>query len=152
MEIKLKKLKEGAVVPSHGSDLSAGYDIYACVDKPVTICSGCTALIPIGWAMQPPEGYYIAIVARSGLAAKYGIRLANCYAVCDEDYRGEYMVPLYNDGPDIFTVHNGDRIAQMLLKQYNTCEFKIVSELENTSRGEGGFGSTGVITNTKRCK
>lgn len=144
MKIKLKKLKEGAIVPTHGTDLSAGYDIYACVDKPVRIVSGETVLIPTGWAMKPPEGYYVALVPRSGLATKYGIRLANCYAVCDEDYRGEYMIPLHNDGPDIFTVHNGERIAQMLLKQYNTCEFEIVPELDKTGRGEGGFGSTGT--------
>ena len=100
-------------------------------------------MIPIGWAIKPPEGYYIAIVARSGLAVNRGLRLANCYAVCDEDYRGEYFIPLHNDSGLVQYVYPGDRIAQMLLKQYNVCEFEVVSDLGETGRGSGAFGSTG---------
>lgn len=145
MRVLLKRLRDDAVVPKHGSDLAAGYDLYACIDEPVVIEPHKTVLIPTGWAIKPPAGYYIAVVARSGLAVKEGLRLANCYAVCDEDYRGEYFVPLHNDSKLPRTIHKNERIAQMLLKQYDLCEFEVVTELDETERGTGGFGSTGTL-------
>lgn len=144
MNIKIKKLNDNATLPTHGSSGAAGYDLYACIDNDVIIEPHTTVMIPTGLAMALPEGYYVAIVARSGLATKQGLRLANCYAVCDEDYRGEYFIPLHNDSNEARTIHNGDRIAQMLLKKYEICEFEQVDELDETQRGTGGFGSTGV--------
>ena len=144
VQLKIKLLNKNATIPTHGSEKAAGYDLYACIDNDVIIEPHATAMIPTGLAMALPEGYYVAIVARSGLATKQGLRLANCYAVCDEDYRGEYFIPLHNDSNEARTIHNGDRIAQMLLQKYETCEFEQVNELDETERGEGGFGSTGT--------
>ena len=144
MKVQMKRLNPDAIIPTHGTDKSAGYDIYACINEPVAIPPHSTVLIPTGFAIKPPEGYYIALVARSGLATKRGLRLANCYAVCDEDYRGESKVPIQNDTEKKQTIAPQERIAQMLLKEYNLCEFEVVEELDDTERGTGGFGSTGV--------
>ena len=144
MQIKAQKLNPQAILPKNGSRLAAGYDVYACLSEDTVIQPGETKLIPTGFAFQPPEGFYFAVVARSGLAVKQGLRLANCYAVCDEDYRGEYFVPLYNDSTEPRTIKHGDRIAQLLLKRYYTCEFELVDKLDDTERGSGGFGSTGI--------
>lgn len=143
MKIKLKRLNPNAVVPTQGTDKSAGYDLYACIEYEWIIPAHKTVLVPIGWAMEPPEGYYIAIVARSGLSGKKGLRPANCYAVIDEDYRGEIKVLLHNDTDVDQHIAPKERIAQMLLKEYNVCEFVEVDELNETGRGNGGFGSTG---------
>ena len=144
VQLKIKLLNKNATIPTHGSEKAAGYDLYACIDNEIIIEPHTTAMIPTGLAMALPEGYYVAIVARSGLATKQGLRLANCYAVCDEDYRGEYFIPLHNDSNEARTIHSGDRIAQMLLQKYETCEFEQVDELDETQRGTGGFGSTGT--------
>ena len=143
MLIKIKKLRPDAVIPTCGSDKSAGYDLYACEDVEIMIPPHTTTLIHTGLSIQPPEGYYFAIVARSGLATKQGLRPANCYGVCDEDYRGEYMVALHNDTDASRVIKPGERVAQLLLMQYYKCDFEEVSELDDTARGEGGFGSTG---------
>ena len=111
VQLKIKLLNKNATIPTHGSEKAAGYDLYACIDNEIIIEPHTTAMIPTGLAMALPEGYYVAIVARSGLATKQGLRLANCYAVCDEDYRGEYFIPLHNDSNEARTIHSGDRIA-----------------------------------------
>ena len=141
--IKVKKLKEGAVVPTRGSALAAGYDLYACLGGSVTIESGKTLGVGTGLAMELPEGWFATIFARSGLAMKKGLRPANCVGVCDADYRGEYIVPLYNDSAEPRTVEHGERIAQMVLLPCRTLDFELTDELGGTQRGEGGFGSTG---------
>lgn len=143
MKVQIKKLRPEAIIPTHGTEKSAGYDIYACIVNPLRINPHETVLIPTGLSIKPPEGYYVAIVARSGLACKQGLRPANCYGICDEDYRGEYMVALHNDSEEVRIIHPNDRIAQMLFKQYSICEFEEVEELDDTERGTGGFGSTG---------
>lgn len=142
--IKIKKLNENAKIPTRGTNGAAGYDLYACMDEDIVIESHKSVLVPTGLAMALPEGYYAAIVARSGLAIKQGLRLANCYAVCDEDYRGEYFIPLYNDSAVKRVIHSGDRVAQMLIKKYEICTFQCVDELDATDRGANGFGSTGI--------
>ena len=141
--VKLKRLDEGAKTPTHGSVFAAGYDLYACLKEDVMIAPHETKMISTGWAMQPPTGYYIAIVARSGLATKQGLRPANCYGACDEDYRGEVFVTLHNDSEVERVIHSGDRIAQMMLRHYTLCEFREANELDTTKRGANGFGSTG---------
>jgi dUTP pyrophosphatase len=144
LRLKVKKLKEGAALPTRGSDLAAGYDLYACLTESVTIAPGRTVPVGTGLAMELPAGWFAAIFARSGLAMKKGLRPANCVGVCDADYRGEYIVPLYNDSGEPRTVEHGERIAQMVLLPCRTLVFELTDELGDTSRGEGGFGSTGA--------
>lgn len=143
MLINIKKLNPAAIIPTSGSKLSAGYDLYACLDSPVTIRAHKTEKIGTGLSVEIPEGYFGAIFARSGLASKSGIRPANCVGVCDSDYRGEYIVPLHNDTDDDYTVCHGDRIAQMIVLPYLSVEFIETGELSETDRGSSGFGSTG---------
>ena len=143
VEIRLKRLSPRSVLPRRGSDLAAGYDIYACLDEPLTIPPHATAAVGAGFAAALPEGWFAAIFARSGLAARRGLRPANCVGVCDADYRGEYIVPLHNDSDTPQTVEPGERIAQMILLPCRELRFREVEELEDTERGAGGFGSTG---------
>ena len=143
MKIQLKKLREGAVMPKRGSEYSAGYDLFACIDAPVTLAPHETVKIGTGISASVPEGYFGAVFARSGLAAKQGIRPANCVGVCDSDYRGEYIVALHNDSEFPQTVSSGDRIAQLVILPFMEADFEFVDELDDTGRGAGGFGSTG---------
>lgn len=144
-EVKFVRLRDGAQPPSRGSDFAAGYDLYACMDNSneVTLWPGKTVKIGTGLSIQPPPGYFGAIFARSGLATKQGLRPSNCVGVCDEDYTGEYIVPLYNDSDHYHTIHNGDRIAQLVFLPYLNIEFNEVESLDETVRGADGFGSTG---------
>ncbi|MBQ7337322.1 MAG: dUTP diphosphatase [Clostridia bacterium] len=144
MKIQIKKLNEKAQLPTRGSSAAAGYDLYACIDEAVTIAPHTTEKIGTGLAVAIPEGYFGAVFARSGLAAKQGLRPANCVGVCDADYRGEYIVALHNDTDQPRTVQNGDRIAQLVIMPFLPAEFEEVDELGETQRGAGGFGSTGV--------
>lgn len=144
MQVKIKKLKENAIIPTNGSEKSAGYDLYACLDKEaVLIRPHETEKIGTGLAIQPPKGYFGAIIARSGLATRFGLRPANCLGACDEDYTGEYIVALHNDTDEPQAITNKDRIAQLIFLPYVDAEFCEVDELDKTKRGDGGFGSTG---------
>lgn len=143
MKIKIKKLRENAQIPTRGSAAAAGYDLYACLDESVTIAPHATAMIGTGLSVAVPEGYFGAVFARSGLAAKQSLRPANCVGVCDSDYRGEYIVALHNDGEVERVIENGERIAQLVVLPYLSVEFDEVSELDETERGADGFGSTG---------
>ena len=142
-QVKIKKLKENAILPTYGTPYSAGADLYACMDEPVTIAPGETVLIKTGLAMAIPEGYAGLIYARSGLATKKGLAPANKVGVVDADYRGEVMVPLHNHSRVAVTVEHGERIAQMVITPFLTEEFLEAEELDDTLRGENGFGSTG---------
>lgn len=141
--VKIKKLKENAKVPTYGSDFAAGADIYAAVDGVVTVLPGETKLIPTGLAFEIPVGYAGFIYARSGLASKRGLAPANKVGVVDADYRGEVMVALHNHGNQAQTVEAGERIAQMVIAPFLTADFVLSDELDDTQRGDGGFGSTG---------
>lgn len=146
MKVKVKRISGNAVFPKRGSKKSAGYDLHALVDnmyKYKVIMPHDTEKINTGLSFQPPKGYFGAIFARSGLATKYGVRPSNCVGVCDEDYTGEYIVALHNDSDDPMTIKNGDRIAQLVFLPYLDVDFVEVSDLEDTERGDGGFGSTG---------
>lgn len=143
MKIQIKKLKENAIIPTRGSDRAAGYDLYACLENEVTIGAGETVKIGTGLSIAVPEGYFGAIFARSGLAAKEGLRPANCVGVADSDYRGEYIVALHNDSDTEKIIRKGDRIAQLVILPYLSAEFIPADELCDTERGSGGFGSTG---------
>jgi deoxyuridine 5''-triphosphate nucleotidohydrolase (dut) len=142
MEIKVNKLNSKAKLPTKGSKYSAGYDLYANLDDMVTIFPHETVKIGTGLSFELPHGYFGAIFARSGLATKQGLRPSNCVGVCDEDYRGEYIVALHNDSNTPRVIENGDRIAQLILMKYETMDF-IESELSETERKDGGFGSSG---------
>ena len=148
MNIKVKKLRKDATIPTRGSAGSAGYDIYAARSyefdgNAYAIPPHETVKIPTGLAFELPDGCFAGLVARSGLATKEGLRPANCVAVCDADYRGEYMVPIHNDSYEWRHIKPGDRIAQMILLPCQSLIFEEVDELSETERGEGGFGSTG---------
>lgn len=144
MKINIKKLNPLAKLPNHGSEFAAGYDLYAAIDQSVTIAPHTTEKIGTGLAMELPHGYFGAIFARSGLATKHGIRPSNCVGVCDEDYTGEYVVALHNDTDIPYTVEPQERIAQLVCMPYLPLEFQLVPELNETKRGNGGFGSTGT--------
>ena len=120
MQINIKKLKENATIPTSGSKYAAGYDLYACIDEPITIKPHETAKIGTGLAMEIPEGYFGAVFARSGLATKQGLRPANAVGVCDADYRGEYIVALHNDSEFEKTIKPNERIAQCLSYQLSS--------------------------------
>ena len=144
MEIKIKKLRENAHIPTRGSDKAAGYDLYAALDSDkITIAPHTTEKIGTGLAIAVPDGYFGAIFARSGLALKQGLRPANCVGVADSDYRGEYIVALHNDTDSEKTIENGERIAQLVIMPFLSAEFTVADELDKIERGEGGFGSTG---------
>lgn len=143
MEIKIKKLKNGAVIPTRGSDSAAGYDLYACTENDVVIKPHANEKIGTGLAIAVPEGYFGAIFARSGIAAKQNLRPANCVGVADSDYRGEYIVALHNDSDEARVIKNGERIAQLVILPFLSAEFTETDQLDDTARGEEGFGSTG---------
>ena len=143
-QVKVKKLNDKAILPTYGSPYSAGADLYACMDEGVTIHPGETVMIKTGLAMEIPEGFAGLIYARSGLATKKGLAPANKVGVIDADYRGEIMVPLYNHSQSEVMVEHGERIAQMVITPFLTAEYFLVDELDETERGEGGFGSTGM--------
>ena len=141
--ILVKKLRDNAILPSYGSQDAAGADLYACLDASVTIAPGETYFVPTGLSMEIPQGYAGLIYARSGLACKKGLAPANKVGVVDPDYRGEFMVALHNHGCEPQTVCGGDRIAQLVITPIITPGFQEVSELSDTKRNAGGFGSTG---------
>ncbi len=144
MDIKIKKLNDKAMLPYHGSDGAAGYDLYACIDMPIEIRPHETVKISTGLSMALPHGYFGAIFARSGLATKQGLRPSNCVGVVDEDYRSDVIVALHNDSNEEQIVMPGQRIAQLILLPYQNMNFIEVDELTKTDRDIGGFGSTGV--------
>ncbi len=143
MKINIKKLTETATTPERGSAYAAGYDLFADIKEDVVIEPHKTFLVPTGIAMEIPEGYWGGIFARSGLAAKEGLRPANCVGVIDADYRGEIKVALHNDSPAARKITVGQKVAQMVIVPFLTVEFEEVDELNDTVRGAGGFGSTG---------
>ena len=141
--IKVKKLRENAILPTYGSAEAAGADLYACLEADVTIAPGKTAFIPTGLAMELPMGCAGLIYARSGLACKRGLAPANKVGVIDSDYRGEFIVALHNHGDAEQTVSNGERIAQLIITPVLTPAYEETGRLSDTDRGMGGFGSTG---------
>ena len=134
---------EGAVIPQYKTNGAAGADICALLSESVVIKKGERAMIPTGLFFSIPEGYEIQVRPRSGLAAKNGVTVLNTPGTIDSDYRGEVKVILINLSSEDFTVNNGDRIAQIVVAPVTIGEFEQVSELDETERGTGGFGSTG---------
>lgn len=143
-KVAVKLLREGAKLPTYGSDWAAGADLYACLEETVTLQPGETRMIPMGIAMEIPVGYVGLVFARSGLATKRDLAPANKVGVIDADYRGEFFVPIHNHGQKAQTIEHGERIAQMILTPFLTAQFFETDTLSETPRGEHGFGSTGA--------
>lgn len=142
-KIHVKKLKPNAILPTYGTAEAAGADLYACLDDKIIIAPGASAFVPTGLAMEIPKGYAGLIYARSGLACKRGLAPANKVGVVDSDYRGEFMVVLHNHGSSTQEISHGERIAQLVITPVITPIYEEVSELTDTERSAGGFGSTG---------
>lgn len=123
MEINIKKLNKNAIIPNRGSEFSAGYDLYACLEEPVNVKANQTVKIPTGLAMEIPVGYAGMIFARSGLSTKKGLAPANKVGVCDSDYRGEYIVALHNHSDNDAVVNPGERIAQLVIIPFLSVDF-----------------------------
>ena len=143
--VKIQKLRENAVIPTRGSEKAAGYDLYAAIPEDVYILPHTTMKIKTGLAMELPDNTFGAIFARSGLATKKGLRPANCVGVVDADYRGEVIVALHNDTDEMMLIEPGERVAQLVVMEFDPIVFNIVNELAGTERGDGGFGSTGTV-------
>ena len=141
--MQIKKIRPGAKTPLRGSEYAAGSDLFACLDAPMTIAPHDTAMIPTGLAIALPSSTFGAVFARSGLAVREGLRPANCVGVIDEDYRGELTVALYNDSGTDRIIEPGERIAQLVVLPYIMPDFEVVDALDQTARGNDGFGSTG---------
>ena len=141
--VRIKKLKDGAIIPTYGSAEAAGADLYACLNESVTILPGQSVFIPTGLAMEIPKGYAGLIYARSGLACKRGLAPANKVGVVDSDYRGEFMIVLHNHSSEPQIIAHGERIAQLVITPVFTPGFIEVEDLSDTVRSGGGFGSTG---------
>ena len=142
-KVLFKKLDDRAIMPTYATSSSAGADLYALSDGDIVIESGKTVLVHTGIAMAIPEGFVGLVFARSGLATKMGLAPANKVGVIDSDYRGEIMVPIYNQSDKDAVIESGERIAQLALIPYLTANFEETDTLDETDRGESGFGSTG---------
>lgn len=144
INIDIKLLNDLAKLPTFGSAFAAGADLYAATDYDIEILPHETVKVDTGLSMAIPDGYFGAIFARSGLATKQGLRPANCVGVVDADYRGPVIVALHNDTDEAQKVPAGSRIAQLIIMECPKVSFGIVDELNDTERGESGFGSTGL--------
>lgn len=139
--VRIKRMHPDAIVPTYKSALAAGADLAACNEEPITVFPDATVVIPTGWAIELPPGYEAQVRPRSGLALQ-GVAVANSPGTVDADYRGEIKVILRNHGQTL-TVHKGDRIAQLVIARVEQADLAVFEELSDTSRGVGGFGSTG---------
>jgi len=146
VKVKLLPLEHavGLQLPTYATDQSAGMDLSAALTEAIELGPGDRALIPTGLSIALPPGYEAQIRPRSGLAVKNGVTVLNSPGTIDADYRGEIKVILINHGQKSFTVERGMRIAQMVVEKYETVGWQVVDSLEETDRGEGGFGSTGT--------
>ena len=141
--IRVKKLHKNAILPTYGSAEAAGADLYACLEQEITVAPGETVWIPTGLAMEIPKGCAGLVYARSGLACKKGLAPANKVGVIDSDYRGPVTVVLHYHGNQPQTIAHGERIAQMVITPVLTPSYELSDDLNDTGRGQGGFGSTG---------
>ncbi len=140
------QLNEGARIPVYGSAQAAGADLCACLGNggSLVLEPHKRAMVPTGIRIALPEGFEAQVRPRSGLAAKAGITVLNSPGTVDADYRGEVKVILINHSDEPFVIHDGDRIAQMVIARHESASFEVVASLDDTQRGEGGFGSTGI--------
>lgn len=142
MEIRI--VSKGGDLPAYATEGSSGADLRAYIEEPITLMPGERRLVPTGLFVEIPQGAEAQIRARSGLAIKHGIGLVNGVGTVDSDYRGEWNIPLINWGQEPYTIHSGDRIAQVIFSRYEKADFVSVSQISETERGAGGFGHTGI--------
>ncbi len=142
MEIRI--VSKGGALPAYATEGSSGADLRAYIEEPITLMPGERRLVPTGLFVEIPQGVEAQIRARSGLAIKHGIGLVNGVGTVDSDYRGEWNIPLINWGQKPYTIHSGDRIAQVIFSRYEKADFVSVSQISETERGAGGFGHTGI--------
>ncbi len=145
MIIKVKKLCDAAVLPRRETAGAAGADLRTVIDHPLTIAPGETAMLPTGLSFEIPEGYVGLVFARSSLGSKRGLAPANKVGVIDSDYRGEVKVALHNHSLQPQTIESNERVAQFVVVPFLPAVFEEASELSDTARGDGGFGSTGRL-------
>ncbi|MCI8348122.1 MAG: dUTP diphosphatase [Firmicutes bacterium] len=141
---EIKIISKSGKLPSYETEGSAGADIRAYLKEPVTLMPGERRLIPTGLYVQLPQGIEAQVRARSGLSIKHGIGLVNGVGTVDSDYRGEWNVPLINFSDEPYIINDGDRIAQVIFSEYTQVDFKLTEEIDETERGSGGFGHTGI--------
>ena len=142
---KIKVVSKSGYMPEYATEGSAGADLRAYLPEgPVTLKPGERRLIPTGLFVELPQGMEAQVRARSGLAIKHGIGLVNGVGTVDSDYRGEWNVPMINWGSEAYTINNGDRIAQVVFSLYIQAEFEAAEKIDETERGSGGFGHTGI--------
>lgn len=142
--MNIKIISKSGNLPKYETSGSAGFDVSAYIEESITLKPGERCLVPTGLFMELPLGYEAQVRGRSGLAIKKGIGLVNGIGTIDSDYRGEIGVILINWGHEDFVINNGDRIAQIVIAKYEQADFQLVESLEETERGDGGFGHTGV--------
>ena len=143
MILKIERLAHNKVLPEYKTEGAAGMDLCAAISEPVTLKPLERKLIPTGLKIELEHGYEAQVRPRSGLSIKHGITLINCIGTIDEDYRGEVCIPMVNVSNEEYTILPDERIAQMVIAKYEQAKFEVVTELTETTRGEGGFGSTG---------
>lgn len=144
MKAQIKIISKSGVLPTYETEGSAGADLRAYLEEPITLQPGERRLVPTGLFVELPVGIEAQIRARSGMAIKHGIGLVNGVGTVDSDYRGEWNVPLINFSNEAYTIQNGDRIAQVVFSSYIKGEFVVTEEIDETERGAGGFGHTGI--------
>ena len=145
MILKILRLPHNKFVPEYKTEGAAGMDLCAAISEPVTLKPLERYLVPTGLKIELEHGYEAQIRPRSGLSIKHGISLINCVGTVDEDYRGEVCVGLVNLSNDEYTIQPDERIAQMVIAKVEQAKIEVVTELSDTARGEGGFGSTGKV-------
>lgn len=142
--MKIRMISKSGRIPEYKTEGASGMDLKAYLSQPVTLHPMERMLVPTGLYMELPPGYEAQARARSGLAIKHGIGLVNGIGTIDSDYRGELCIPLINWGSEDFIINDGDRIAQLVIARHEKVEVELTDSLEETERGEGGFGHTGV--------
>jgi len=143
MQIKIKKLNEKATLPEYQTNAAAAMDVHACLDAPMILQPLERAMVPTGLAFEIPEGYEMQVRARSGLSIKHGLTMVNGIGTIDADYRGELNILVINLGQEPFEIEPDMRIAQLIVQKYEKVSWELTEELSETTRGAGGFGSTG---------
>lgn len=142
--LRVKLLRTDALPPRYATEGAAGLDLAAALDAPIVLHPGARVLVPTGIALELPRGCEGQVRPRSGLARRHGVTVLNAPGTIDEDYRGEVQVLLVNLGSEAFTIHSGDRIAQLVVAPVRRVAVERIADLSDTVRGSGGFGSTGI--------
>ena len=143
MILKIQRLPHNRVLPEYKTDGASGMDLSAAIDEPIVLKPLERCLVPTGLKIELEHGYEAQVRPRSGMSIKHGITLINCVGTLDEDYRGEVCVPVVNISNEEYAIQPEERIAQMVIAKYEQAKIEVVTELTETVRGEGGFGSTG---------